>query len=55
MYEFVSKSQMTTNVSGISVYHLYWRDTRQSGSWNQNQAEDKVGETTDKRAMNNLY
>lgn len=54
MDEVVSKSQITTNVSQISLYHLYLQDIREFGSWNQNQAEDKVRVTTDKRDMNNV-
>lgn len=54
MCEVVSKSQITTNVPRISLYHLYLKDTRELGSWNQNQAEDKVRITADKRDMNNL-
>lgn len=54
MDEVVSRSQITVNVLRISLNHLYLKDTRGFGSWNQNQAEDKVRVTPDKIGMNNV-
>jgi len=54
MYEVVSKSHITINVPQMSLCHLYLKDTREFGSWNQNQAQDKVKVTTDKKYINNI-